>query len=102
MKKIPMYLLTAAALLLASCGPATYDSNNPEESSAKMLEECTPEQKQEFARAIQKITLDSIKKKNMSLMQLAQISQNPEKAKELLQCIDGKTVEEIIEMSKSL
>ena len=100
MKKIPTLLVTAAALILTACGPATYDIDNPEESSAEMLKDLTQDEKVKFGIAVQKITFKRLKEENLSLMDLVKISKDPEKMKELLRCLDGKSVEEIIEMSK--
>ncbi len=100
MKKIPTLLATAAALLLTACGPATYDIDKPEESSAEMLKDLTQEEKIQFSKALQKITIKRINEEKLSLMDLVKISEDPEKMKELLRCIDGKTVEEIIKMAE--
>ena len=35
-------------------------------------------------------------------MEMAKISKDPEKSKEHLRCLDGKTVEEIIDMAKNI
>ncbi|MBR5894041.1 MAG: hypothetical protein IKZ13_00685 [Akkermansia sp.] len=100
MKKIKKLLLTTVAILLTACGPATYDIENPEESVAKMLEPLTSAEKEKFVNAIGKITFKRIREENMSLMEFAKISKDPEKMKELMRCIDGKTVDEIIELAQ--
>lgn len=100
MKKNTKLLVTLAALFLTACGPATYDIDNPEESYAEMLKDRSQDEKVRFNIAIQKITLKRLEEENMSLMGLVKISRNPEEMKELLRCLDGKSVEEIIEMSK--
>lgn len=100
MKKIPTLLATAAALILTACGPATYDIDNPEESSAAMLKDLSQGEKAKFGTAVQKITFKRLEEENLSLMDLVKISKDPEKMKELLRCLDGKSVEEIIEMAK--
>lgn len=102
MKKITLSLLAATALFFSACDRPTYDADNPQESSAKMLEGLDDGKKMEFAKAVQKITIDGMLKQDMSLLELAAISQNPEKAKELLRCMDGKTVDEIIAMADKL
>ena len=90
-------MVTAAALLLTACGPATYDIDNPEES----LKHLTQEEKIEFGIAVQKITMKRMEEENMSLMGMLKLSQDPEKMKDFLRsAIDGKTIEEIKEMSK--
>lgn len=97
MKKITTLLATAAALLFSACGPATYDIDNPEES----LKHLSQEEKIEFGIAVQKITLKRIDEENLSLRDMLKLSKDPEKMKEFLRStIDGKTIEEIIEMSK--
>ncbi len=73
---------------------------NPEESVAKMLEPLTSAEKEKFVNAIGKITFKRIREENMSLMEFAKISNDPEKMKELMRCIDGKTVDEIIELAQ--
>lgn len=100
MKKITKLFVALAALLLTACGPATYDINNPEESTAKMLEDRTQDEKVQFGKALQKITLKQLQERNISLMEMIHLSKDPEKVQELLRCIDGKSFEEIIEMSK--
>ena len=100
MRKSSKLLATLITLLLTACGPATYDIDNPEESSKKMLEELTQDEKVQFGKALQKITLRNLQEKNLNLIELIQLSKDPEKVKELLQCLDGKTVEEIVEMAK--
>lgn len=97
MKKITTLLATAAALLFSACGPATYDIDNPEES----LKHLSQEEKIEFGIAVQRITMKRMEEENMSLMGMLKLSQDPEKMKDFLRsAIDGKTIEEIIEMSK--
>lgn len=100
MKTHAKLLVTLTALLLTACGPATYDIDNPEESTAKMLKDLSQDEKEQFGKAVQKITFKRLKEENLSLMDLVKISKDPEKMKELLHCLDGKSVEEIIEMSK--
>ncbi|MBR5185136.1 MAG: hypothetical protein IKW19_02445 [Akkermansia sp.] len=90
-------MVTAAALLLTACGPATYDIDNPEES----LKHLSQEEKIEFGIAVQKITMKRMEEENISLLGMLKLSKDPEKMKEFLRsAIDGKTIEEIIEMSK--
>lgn len=90
-------MVTAAALLLSACGPATYDIDNPEES----LKHLSQEEKIEFGIAVQRITMKRMEEEKMSLMGMLKLSRDPEKMKEFLRsAIDGKTIEEIIEMSK--
>ena len=97
MKKITTLMVTAAALLLSACGPATYDIDNPEES----LKHLSQEEKIEFGIAVQRITMKRMEEEKMSLMGMLKLSRDPEKMKEFLRsAIDGKTIEEIIEMSK--
>lgn len=100
MKKFQTLIVTTAALLLSACGPATYDIENPEESSAAMLKDLSQDEKVKFGTAVQKITFKRLEEENLSLMDLVKISKDPEKMKELLRCLDGKSVEEIIEMAK--
>lgn len=102
MKKMTLSLLAATALLFSACGQPTYDADKPQESCTKMMEGLDDGKKMEFAKAVQKITIAAMLKQDMSLLQLAAISQDPEKAKELLRCMDGKTVDEIIAMADSL
>ena len=101
MKKLSVLLL-ATTVLFSSCGQPTYDIDNPEESSAEMVKNLSAEEKVAFARAVQKITLHELNKKGLSLMEMARLAKNPEAAKELLRCLDGKSVDEIIELSKNL
>lgn len=100
MTKPPKLLATLATFLLTACGPATYDIDNPKESTEKMLEELTQDEKVQFGKALQKITLRRLQEKKLKLIELIQLSKDPEKVKEILQCLDGKTVEEILELAK--
>ena len=67
-----------------------------------MLKDLSAEEKEALARAVQKNTFHELNKKGLSLMKMAKLAKNPEAAKELLRCLDGKTVDEIIELSKNL
>lgn len=101
-KKLSMMMLTVAAALLSSCGPATFDIDNPEESTNKMLESLSNKDKIAFVQAVQQITLHQLREQGLSLMEMAKISKDTEKSKEILRCLDGKTVVEIIDMAKNI
>lgn len=79
-------LLVCVSQLLVSCGEPTFDAADPDVSTVKMMEEMTDDEKTAFKRAIMRIALDAASEgKSLSDMQ---------------NMLDGKTAEEIIEMSK--
>lgn len=79
-------LLVCVSQLLVSCGEPTFDAEDPDVSTVKMMEEMTDDEKKAFKRAIMRIALDAASEgKSLSDMQ---------------KMLDGKTAEEIIEMSK--
>ncbi|WP_223579720.1 DUF6694 family lipoprotein [Kangiella taiwanensis] len=95
MKKIT-YLLIACAmtLLLTACGAPTIDASSEQamqESMEEITKDMTEAEKTEFGMAIMAVSM-KVAMSNMG---------NPEKAEEAVQdALDGKTAEEIIEMSK--
>ncbi|PXF62538.1 DUF6694 family lipoprotein [Kangiella spongicola] len=95
MKKIA-YLFAAFALtlVLTACGAPTIDASSEaamKESVEEMTKDMTEAEKTEFGMAIMSVSM-KVAMENMG---------NPEKAEEaVLEALDGKTVEEIIEMSK--
>ncbi|GAA4356084.1 DUF6694 family lipoprotein [Kangiella marina] len=95
MKKFT-YLLVAFAmtLFLTACGAPTIDASSEQamkESVEEMTKDMTEAEKTEFGMAIMAVTM-KVAMQNMG---------NPEKAEEAVQdALDGKTVEEVIEMSK--
>jgi len=95
MKKIT-YLLIACAmtLLLTACGAPTIDASSEtamQESMEEITKDMTEAEKTEFGMAIMAVSM-KVAMSNMG---------NPEKAEEAVQeALDGKTAEEVIEMSK--
>ena len=95
MKKI-INLLTvlAFALILTACGAPTIDASSEkamQESMEEITKDMTEAEKTEFGMAIMAVSM-KVAMSNMG---------NPEKAEEAVQeALDGKTAEEVIEMSK--
>lgn len=87
-------IVSVLALTLVACGAPTIDASNEktmQESMEEVTKDMTAEEKAEFMVAFTAVTL-KIGLSNMSA---------PEKADTaLMDALDGKTAEEIIEMSK--
>ena len=95
MKKI-VYLIGvfALTLMLTACGEPTIDASSEAAMEASMEEitkDMTEEEKMKFGLAIMSVTM-KVGMQNMA---------DPEKAEEAVrEALDGKTAEEVIEMSK--
>lgn len=85
-KTIYAILLVVSSLLLSACGDPTFDASNPDVSIMEMTKELSKNDKKAFTEAVYKIAL-SAGMKGMS-------------QSDVWQMLDGKTVREIIEMSK--
>lgn len=79
-------LLLVSSLLLSACGEPTFDASDPDVSIMEMTKELSDNDKKAFTKAVYSIAL-SAGMKGMS-------------QSDVWQMLNGKTVKEIIEMSK--
>ena len=89
-------------LILNSCGQATYDNENPEKSLQAIVKKMNEDEKSKFSAAFQKVLFSELAIEANPLSALASLSDNPAKIKQYTACMNGKTAEDIIEMSKQI
>lgn len=107
MKHLLMAVPVAMALLLSACGGPTFDGSSAEKAQSSMqamTEELSEDKKREFAMAFASLTSQHA----MSLMGAAMSDplkaqqKMQESSEQLMKELDGKSVDDIIDMANAL